>query len=367
MINYMRRALVAITVAAASACGGADSSNNAQAADIGASAATPNASSEKATTSSPASAAASNPGASAATGPVTDLPPNELGRIPILEYHLIDPDPKPSQWRRTPAELKQEMQYLYDHGYRPVNMVDVLDKKLDLPRGTSPVVFVFDDASPSQFRYIEKNGALTIDPTSAVGIWADFHTTHPVWGIKAVFCVLSGAAAGRSFFGDKGIEGQKSEWRYRKLQYLNEQGFEICNHTLWHMTMSKYGDGPVQEQIARLQLAVDSAIPGYRIRTLALPLGEWPKNKALAHKGSWTDPKTGKRVDYNYDAVLLVAGGPARSPYDPQFNALTAPREQVFGNALKNMVERLDREKSRYVSDGNANTVAKPANAPAGK
>jgi peptidoglycan/xylan/chitin deacetylase (PgdA/CDA1 family) len=344
------------TATALAACGGdnaarSDTTASAQAAAVGA----PSASGGDSSTATGGSA-----NAPPASGPTTPLPPNELGRIPILEYHLIEESAKPSQWRRTPAELRQELQYLYDHGYRPVNMVDVLDKNLNLPRGTSPVVFVFDDASPSQFRYIEKNGKLEIDPTSAVGIWADFHRAHPDWSNKAVFCVLSGAEAGRSFFGNKGIEGQKSEWRFKKLQYLRDQGFEICNHTLWHMTMSKYGDGPVQEQIARLALAVDSALPGYKIRTLALPLGEWPKNHALAHRGSWTDPKTGKKIDYKYDAVLLVAGGPARSPYDPQFDPLIAPREQIFGNALKNMVERLDREKARYVSDGDPGTIAKP-------
>ncbi len=307
----------------------------------------------------PVSADAAAAQTPAAVGPVTQLPPNEMGRIPVLEYHLIGP--KPGQWTRTPAEFKQDLQTLYDRGYRPVNMTDVLDRKLDLPRGISPVVFVFDDASPSQFRYVERNGQLEIDPTSAVGIWKDFQKTHPDWQSRGVFCVLSGAAAGRSFFGDKGIEGQKSEWRFKKLQYLEEQGFEICNHTLWHMNMSKYGEGPVQEQIARLDLAVDSALPGYKIRTLALPLGEWPKNKALAHKGSWTDPKTGKKIDYNYGAVLLVAGGEARSPHDPQYDPLVYPREQVFGNTLNRLLDRLDTTKTRYVSDGNAQTVAKPA------
>ena len=58
-------------------------------------------------------------------------------------------------------------------------MSDVLDKKLNLPRGLSPVVFVFDDASPEQFRYIDKNGKLEIDPTSGIGIWLDFTKTHP--------------------------------------------------------------------------------------------------------------------------------------------------------------------------------------------
>jgi peptidoglycan/xylan/chitin deacetylase (PgdA/CDA1 family) len=358
----IRRAAAAIAMASAfvfAACAGDSSTRTADASAQTAASSAQTAGSSQTAGSTQTSASDSTQTAAPATGPVTSLPPNELGRIPILEYHLIETSEKPSQWRRSPAELRQDLQYLYDHGYRPVNMVDVLDKKMNLPRGTSPVVFVFDDASPSQFRYIEKNGKLEIDPTTAVGIWADFHRAHPDWSNKAVFCVLSGAEAGRSFFGDKGIEGQKSEWRFRKLQYLRDQGFEICNHTLWHMTLSKYGEGPVQEQIARLALAVDSAVPGYRIRTLALPLGEWPKNHALAHKGSWTDPKSGKKIDYDYDAVLLVAGGPARSPYDPQFNPLILTREQIFGHALKNLVDRMDREKSRYVSDGDPKTVTK--------
>jgi peptidoglycan/xylan/chitin deacetylase (PgdA/CDA1 family) len=293
-----------------------------------------------------------------AGGPVTSLPPNELGRIPVLEYHLVG-EPA-GRWTRTPAELRSDMQLLYERGYRPVNMTDVLDRKLNLPAGMSPVVFVFDDASPSQFRYIEKGDSLEIDPTSAIGVWLDFQKAHPDWDSRAVFCVLSGAEAGRSFFGNKGIEGQKSEWRFRKLQFLAQKGFEICNHTLWHMTMSKYGDDAVQEQIARLDLAVDSALPGYRIRTLALPLGEWPKNKALAHQGKWTDPKTGKVRSYDYDAVLLVAGGPARSPYDTAFNPLLITREQILGDQLRKMLDRMDQTGNRFVSDGNASVVAKP-------
>ena len=68
-----------------------------------------------------------------------------------------------------------------------------------------------------------------------------------------------------------------------------------------------------QEQIARGQLAIDSAVPGYKVRTFALPLGVWPKNRALAKAGSWTDPKTHNVVKYNNEAILEVSGGPTRS------------------------------------------------------
>jgi hypothetical protein len=102
----------------------------------------------------------------------------------------------------------------------------------ELPPGTAPAVFVFDDASDSQFRYIERNGKLEIDPTSAVGVWLDFARTHPGWKNRAVFCMLNGGAAGHNFFGDKPqFGGQKKEWRHQKVKWLADQGFELCAHT----------------------------------------------------------------------------------------------------------------------------------------
>ena len=113
-------------------------------------------------------------------------------------------------------------------------MSDVLDKKLNLPRGLSPVVFVFDDASPEQFRYVNNNGKLEIDPTSGMGIWLDFKRRIPDWDNKSVYCLLSGASAGHNFFGDRGIQGQKSSWRFQKVKWLADNGFELCDHTVWH-------------------------------------------------------------------------------------------------------------------------------------
>ena len=333
------------------ACGGADAERGGNEAGAGTSAA---ADSDTTMTHDTAVAAAGGD-----TGPRSDLPPNELGRIPVLEYHLIG-EPE-GRWTRTPENFRKDLELLYSRGYRPVTLKEVASRQIHLPAGTSPVVFTFDDASPGQFRYIERGGELEIDPTSAVGIWLEFARTHPGWGNKAVFCMLSGAEAGRSFFGNKDIEGQKTEWRHRKVKFLADQGFELCNHTLWHATLSRYDDAFAQEQIARLQLAVDSAVPGYRITSFALPLGEWPRNRAVAARGSWTDPKTGKTTVYEHDVVLLVAGGPARSPHDPEFDGLRVPRVQVYANELQKTLDQLDASRSRYVSDGNPRVVARPA------
>jgi hypothetical protein len=281
---------------------------------------------------------------------------NELGRIPILEYHVIgDSD---ARWTVERGHFRRQLELLYQRGYRPITVAELVDRKIALPAGMSPVVFTFDDASPSQFRYIDHNGTLEVDPNSAIGIWLDFHRTHPDWANKATFCMLPGAAAGHAFFGDRGVEGQQSAWRKRKVRFLAEQGFELCDHTLWHANLSKYSDEVVQEQIARGALAIDSAVPGYKVRTFALPLGIWPKNRELARAGSWHDPHTGRVVAYRFDAILEVTGGPARSPFDPKFDPLRLPRVEVFGDALEKLLDQLDRAGDRYVASGLANEPA---------
>ena len=292
-------------------------------------------------------------------GAVTSAAAASMGKVPVLMVHLVAETD--AVYTITRARFRHTLDVLYAHGYRPITVAQLIDKRIDVPAGTRPVVFTFDDASASQFRYIEKNGQLEVDPHSAVGIWLDFAKTHPDWKPRATFCMLSGAAAGRSFFGNKDIEGQKTEWRFRKLQWLHAQGFELCNHTLWHANLAKYPDAFVQEQIARGQLAIDSAVPGYKVRTFALPLGVWPKNRALAQRGAWKDPKSGVVTRYDYDAILEVAGGPSVSPFDPAFNARSIRRFNVYFNAVDSLVARLERNGNGYVAGGRVPPVrAKP-------
>ena len=277
---------------------------------------------------------------------------SRLGRIPILEYHVIG-DSSSGLFVITRERFQKDLEILYSRGYRPITVAQLVAKDFsDVPRGMSPVVFTFDDASPEQFSYVEKNGQLEIDPATAVGMWLEFQKTRPDWKNRATFCLLPAAEAGHAFFGDKEkYRGQKKEWRFQKVKWLHDNGFELCNHTLWHAQLSKYDDAFVQEQIARGDLAIDSVIPGIRVKTFALPQGLWPKNRALAWRGTWT-AKGGRAVTYDYATVLEVAGGPARSPFDPQFDAKRLPRVIAYGNEVEKTLNQLDRTKTRFVWDG---------------
>jgi len=289
------------------------------------------------------------PAAAAAAQPAAARAANRLGVIPVLEYHLIGE--RESRWSRNNQRFARDLELLHARGYRPITVRQLVTKRIDVAPGMSPIVISFDDASPGQFRFIASGDSLRVDPTSAVGIWEAFAAKHPEWKGRAVFCVLPSATEGHAFFGDKGIQGQRTEWRMRKVRFLAERGYELCNHTLWHANLSRMSDAMVQEQIARAQIAVDSAVAGQPMRTMALPLGIWPKNRALLQRGSWRDPKTGRTTTYAIDAVLMVAGGPARSPYDSLFDPLRIPRVQVFGDELEKFLDQLDRRGTRYVAD----------------
>lgn len=273
---------------------------------------------------------------------------DSLGVIPVLEYHLIGE--RESRWSRNWQRFAKDLELLHARGYRPITVRQLVSRRIDIAPGTSPVVITFDDASPGQFRFLQRGDSLVVDPTSAVGVWEAFAAKHPEWKGRAVFCMLPSATEGHAFFGDKGIQGQQTAWRMKKLQYLASRGYELCNHTLWHANLGRMSNEGVQEQIARAQLAVDSAGTGVQMRTLALPLGVWPKDRSLLKQGSWTDPRARRTTTYTLDAILMVAGGPAKSPFDPAFDAQRIPRVQVFANELETLLDRLDRQGTRFIA-----------------
>nr|MBA3672882.1 hypothetical protein [Gemmatimonadaceae bacterium] len=122
-------------------------------------------------TAAPAADAAPAAGAPAAGG---SSAANPRGRIPVLEYHVIGGE-KNTLYTRTAASYRLDLEEAYKRGYRPVTIAQLLDKDFrDVPAGMAPVVLVFDDASDSQFRYLEQGGKLVVDPTSGLGILEEF-------------------------------------------------------------------------------------------------------------------------------------------------------------------------------------------------
>jgi peptidoglycan/xylan/chitin deacetylase (PgdA/CDA1 family) len=274
------------------------------------------------------------------------LPPNELGRVMILEYHKIDyPE---ERWTRTPENFRRDLEVLYARGYRSVNLNDLLDGRINLPAGTTPVVLTFDDSSPGQFRYIGRNGTVEIDPKSGVGILEAFTKEKPDFGRAGTFYVLPGASRPNRLFDQPEYEGAK-------LRYLISRGFEIGNHTLWHANLGRYPEATVRGQLAEAQQWIQRHVPEYRPRTLALPHGVYPKDVSWALRGA------AKGSTYSHDAILMVAGGAAPSPFSTKFDPIRLPRIQAVERDLGYWLAYFEKNPhERFVSDGDSATVTVP-------
>jgi peptidoglycan/xylan/chitin deacetylase (PgdA/CDA1 family) len=269
--------------------------------------------------------------------------PNELGRVMILEYHKIDvPE---GRWTRTPDNFRRDLQRLWERGYRLVSLGDYLDGRIALPAGTTPVILTFDDSSPGQFRYLQRGNDWVMDPDCGLAILEAFARQHPDFGRAATFYVLPGASPPNRLF-------NQPDLATRKLQYLASQGYEIGNHSLWHAQLGRYPERVVREQLAGAQEWVQRHVPGYRFRTLALPLGSYPKELAWALTGE------AKGMAYRHDAILMVAGGAAPSPHARSFDPHRLPRIQAVQRDLDYWLTHFDRNPGdRYVSDGDAATI----------
>lgn len=346
--KYLRASAAALMVLAA-ACGGDGAGDAAAGADTAVVAAGDGTAEGQ---------APQTPESNVPAGPVTDLPPNELGQILVLEYHRLGENE--GEWIRKPENFRRDLQALYEAGYRPVLMRDVAEGRIDVPRGTTPVVITIDDASLGQF-YLRDDGS--IDPSSMMGMWDAFQKENPAWHFGAVWCILPAASHPSNFFGEKPDREvpreQREQWIRQKMEYIVENRHEVCNHTLYHARLDRAkNDQQVQEWIGIGQDSLKAYLPDdYDIVTFALPLGMWPGNRDLAWRGTYRDGRT-----YQHATILEVSGGPNVSPFHREYDPRSVDRFIVAPNALERQLKRWAEDPAnRYVSDGDPNTVTYPA------
>ena len=263
---------------------------------------------------------------------------NEMGRIMIVMYHSLSDEE--SNYVRSRDNFREDLKTLYEKGYRLITVADYIDGNIDIEAGMTPVVFTFDDGTLSNFRVIEENGEIIIDPECAVGILNSFAEDHPDFGRTAAFCL----------FGTNPF--RQPEYLDYKLNYLVENGFEIESHSYGHENFSALGVDGIMQSLGKIDSFIEDKVEGYTIRALALPYGGRPKGeegRAAIAKGQF------EGNSYENEAVFAVGWQPERSPIDIKtdfqyLNRVHASNEE-FG--IRYWIENFDKHpERRYVSDG---------------
>jgi len=280
------------------------------------------------------------------TSPAGTAPPNELGNVPVLMHHQIINGPS-SPYDLTAREFESELHRLWKDGFVPVNASAMITGKIDIPAGKKPVVMTFDDGTTSQFG-LQADG--NVNPDTSVGIMMAFAQKHPDFKPAGTFYVNNDPFA----LGSRLSEG---------LKWLTTHGFEIGNHTLDHANLGSLDDTGVQKELAEEASQIDKALPGYSIRTMALPYGVTPANNNLAVHGSWNG------TSYGPYGVMLVGANPAPSPFSSSFDSAAIPRIRSAHFPWRTTQDyefdywqsQLEKDPgSVYVSDGNPRTISFP-------
>jgi len=274
---------------------------------------------------------------------LTKVQPNEAGTIPVIMYHDIK-GTKIHGLQYPIAMFKQDLQWLYDHNYRPISLTEFVQGKIDCPAGKSPVILTFDDGLKSQFNFTNDG---KIDPDCAVGIMDAFHAAHPDWSTRATFFVLTDEDPTKPppFYQKAFAQG--------KLEYLVKEGYDIGNHTVHHPRMNKLSDDRVLAEIAGGVDGIHKYLPDYDVNTLALPYGYFPKNRKLVVQGE------SGGVKYHNICAMAAAWRPVPSPMDKAFTPYHLERIQagVAEHESAWWLNELEKDKSqKFVSDGDPNT-----------
>lgn len=288
---------------------------------------------------------------------------NELGKVPIMMYHgiknmkngetdYIGGNVDKDGYTRTAEAFRKDLDIYYEKGYRMIKLSDYINGNIDVEYGKSPIVLTFDDGNANNIKVtgLDKDGNIIIDPNSAVGILEEYKKKYPDFNVTAIFFVTN------ALF-------NQPEYDDKILNWLVNNGYEVGNHTRGHDNFTKIDTNKTQEVVGYMYNKLESIIGDKYSKIVALPFGS-PYNKTHENyqyiiNGSYDG------IEYETVAALRVGWEPEVSPFDKNFDKTFLKRCRAYDNNgvdfdIEMILRMLD--KSRYVSDGDVNTIVTSSN-----
>jgi len=282
--------------------------------------------------------------------------PNEVGEIMVLVYHGLHEE-NPSEFDRLTADFWNDLQTLYDQGYRLISMADLVNNNIRTPAGYTPVVFTFDDGVPSAFSLMEnEDGTLSPVPGTAVYIMLAFYEENPDFGLAATFFINGHPEPFRG-------AGTMQE----RFSFLLDKGFELGNHGFTHANFAQLNATQLQREIGRLDQFIRYHAPeGHEVLTLAYPFGIRPRPRlrgyamageynGVAYSHSWAFrvgntfvPPLPHHVNFDATNVSRVIASDVSTPH-------YAVADLGFFLRLFERYPHL-----RFISDGDPDTITVP-------
>ncbi|OQA46401.1 MAG: hypothetical protein BWY52_00759 [Chloroflexi bacterium ADurb.Bin325] len=269
------------------------------------------------------------------------FPPDRAGQVLVLAYRdFALPGEAASAGALTAGQLRADLEALLAAGFFPVNLRDLAPGKLSaVPAGKRAVVLTFDDSFAGQFRLLEGG---RVDPQSAVGVLVAFNAEHPAdWPLRATFFVRQEAGRpGDGLFGTNDVAALK-------LQLLRGWGMEVGVRPLADRPLREMTPEELQQALGQPAAQVAEWIgDDYAVTSLALPDGDFPRDRALLADGVY------EGHSYGYAAAVGANQGLAVSPWVEGFDPYRIARVPASGEGLAAWLRQMEARGRFYVSAG---------------
>ena len=286
---------------------------------------------------------------------------NELGNVPIMMYHgivnitnsetnYIGGNVDKDGYNRTTESFRNDLEFYYQKGYRMIKLNDYINGKIDVELGKSPIILTFDDGNPNNFNVLgEENGQLIIDPNCAVGILEEFKAKYPDYNVTATFFVNSALFS-------------QEKYNEKILKWLITNGYDIGNHTMTHCDFTKITKEQTIKEVGGLYQLLEKIIPNDYVPIIALPFGSpYQKNNT-----NYASILNGTYQDFTYETKGALRVGWESSPscFSSDFDPTYLKRIRAYdNNGVEFDIEMNFKilEQTKYISDGNTNTIVIPS------
>ena len=283
---------------------------------------------------------------------------NELGKVPIMMYHgiknLKNSDTKytggnvdKDGYTRTVEAFRNDLDLYYQKGYRMVKLSDYIKGNINVEYGYSPIIITFDDGNDNNLKVtgLDNEGNIIIDKNSAVGVLEEYKNKYPDYNVTAIFFVTD------ALF-------NQPEYNEKILNWLVSNGYEVGNHTKGHNDLRDTSPSKTEEVIGYMYNKLESILGNNYSKILALPYGSPYVKTHQNYQHVISGEYDGK--PYQTEGALRVGWEPEVSPFNKDFDATFLKRCRAYDNNGKDFdIEMVFSmlEKTRYISDGNINTI----------
>lgn len=286
---------------------------------------------------------------------------DELGNVPIMMYHGIQNlknddtaytggNVDRDGYQRTLEAFKNDLEFYYQKNYRMIRLNDYVNGIIDVEVGKSPIVLTFDDGLKNNIRVIgldEKDNIL-IDPNSAVGVLESFKKKYLDFNVTATFFLNGGLF-------------EQPEYNEKIMNWLIDNGYDIGNHSYGHANFTNIDATDAEKEIGRLYNLLESKIKDKYVKIVALPFGSPYEIIHPNFKHILSGTYEGKK--YETIATLRVGWESEYSPFNKNFDQKFLKRIRAYDNLgtefdIEHNFKIL--EKTRYISDGDKETIVVP-------